>query len=425
VLGGTSYDNDGNLLNDTFAKYTWDASNRPVTIVSGSNNLSFTYDAFDRMVDRTNGTASREVLYGPTGYLGTMNGQTENAIKFPLPGGVVYDVYQKAFFHKDWLKSTRLSTTLSGRALSQSTAYAPFGEPYALTGSTFDFTGDPIDFLKATYDTSGGGGFEDTPNRELRVNQGRWISPDPVGLMAVDPASPQTWNRYAYVANNPMSAVDPTGLLLMDCAWDGCPHNNAGGYYGGSAEGIYVNGIQQTVFNMSGLGSNDIDGIVPPGCGGGVCFINGILVQRKNGKFGGCGGSGYSYFCLEFAAANNGSWLQQGLNYLKTHPVFISFNEIVALQLTVKWSTKTVCGNWGAGASVPPTKMVTVGVYNEGNMSNWTNVLSSWGYSFGANLGLGYQASTNSSGTIGGPSVSGVGLSGSYTFGACGGPEAN
>ena len=124
-------------------------------------------------------------------------------------------------------------------------------------------------------------------------------------------------------------------------------------------------------------------------------------------------------------AANNGNLLQQGLNYLKTHPVFISFNEIVALQLTVKWSTKTVCGNWGAGASVPPTKMVTVGVYNNGNMSNWTNVLSSWGYSFGSSAWLGYQASTNSSGTIGGPTASlGPGLSGSYTWGACSGPEA-
>jgi hypothetical protein len=29
-------------------------------------------------------------------------------------------------------------------------------------------------------------------------------------------------------------------------------------------------------------------------------------------------------------AANNGSWLQKGLDYLKNHPVFISVNEIVA-----------------------------------------------------------------------------------------------
>jgi len=128
---------------------------------------------------------------------------------------------------------------------------------------------------------------------------------------------------------------------------------------------------------------------------------------------------------VDTVAANNGT-LQQKLDYLKSHPVFVSFNEIVALQLTVKWSTKTVCGNWGVGASVPPSKAVTVGVYNTGNMNKWTDILSSWGYSFGSNLFLGYAMSTNSSGTIGGPSASpGIGLSGSYTWGKCGGPEAN
>ena len=43
--------------------------------------------------------------------------------------------------------------------------------------------------------------------------QGRWISPDPAGIVAVDPSNPQTWNRYAYVMNNPLSYVDPLGLV--------------------------------------------------------------------------------------------------------------------------------------------------------------------------------------------------------------------
>ncbi len=40
---------------------------------------------------------------------------------------------------------------------------------------------------------------------------------------AADPANPQSWNRYAYVLDNPLSNIDPTGLdcvvLHGDAAW--------------------------------------------------------------------------------------------------------------------------------------------------------------------------------------------------------------
>ena len=68
------------------------------------------------------------------------------------------------------------------------------------------------------------------------------------------------------------------------------------------------------------------------------------------------------------------SLLQQGLNYVKSHPVFISFNEIGAAQVTYQASTKTGCINVGLGASLPPTKAVTVGLYNGGNIDRWTDV---------------------------------------------------
>jgi RHS repeat-associated protein len=56
----------------------------------------------------------------------------------------------------------------------------------------------------------------DFPLREQHSTQGRWLSPDPAGLAAVDITDPQTWNRYAYVRNNPLALVDPSGL--DDCA---------------------------------------------------------------------------------------------------------------------------------------------------------------------------------------------------------------
>lgn len=62
-------------------------------------------------------------------------------------------------------------------------------------------------------DTSSG--LYDFPLREYSV-QGRWPSPDPIGLASVCFKDPQTQNRYAYVRNNPLSFLDPTGGVLED-----------------------------------------------------------------------------------------------------------------------------------------------------------------------------------------------------------------
>jgi RHS repeat-associated protein len=64
-----------------------------------------------------------------------------------------------------------------------------------------------------------------TLNREYSPTQGRWLTPDPAGMAAVDPTNPQSWNRYAYALNNPVSFTDPLGLFVL------------GGGGGGSGDG--------------------------------------------------------------------------------------------------------------------------------------------------------------------------------------------
>ena len=61
---------------------------------------------------------------------------------------------------------------------------------------------------------------------------GRFLSPDPI---VGDPTSSQSWNLYSYVGNNPLSYVDPTGLVQAGpCGspYSGCMHFGGGG--GGS-----------------------------------------------------------------------------------------------------------------------------------------------------------------------------------------------
>src|SRR5260370_27143001 len=152
-----------------------------------------------------------------------------------LPGGVtaVYNSSGLQYYrHPDWLGSSRLATTTS-RTKYYDVAYAPFGEPYAGSGTKdLSFTGQNQDTESGNV-PGGAGGLYDFLYREQSHVQGRWLSPDPSGLAAAHPADPQSWNRYAYVGNRPVSATDVLGLDLMGGDADIDPTCGSGGGGGG------------------------------------------------------------------------------------------------------------------------------------------------------------------------------------------------
>jgi len=214
-----TYDNNGNVTSDSFHTYTWDADGHPITVDSGqSDAVSVSYDALGRMVEQARGTNYTQVVYSQTGQkLALMNGQTLQKAMVPLSGNALA-VYNSSgllyYAHADLLGSIRLATTPTTRAMYFDTAYAPFGETYASAGGTnLDpaYTGQ-MDDTSHRQDTAGG--LYDFPIREYST-QGRWPSPDPTGKSATCPKDPQSQNRYAYVRNNPITRVDPTGA--QDC----------------------------------------------------------------------------------------------------------------------------------------------------------------------------------------------------------------
>jgi RHS repeat-associated protein len=110
------------------------------------------------------------------------------------------------YYGQDALGSIRIVFDASGAAIARAD-YEPFGELFtvpSMPGTSElpakQFTGQERD-AEASLDYFGA--------RFLVPRTGRFSQVDPVYAGLFDP---QQWNRYAYVRNNPLTFVDPTGM---------------------------------------------------------------------------------------------------------------------------------------------------------------------------------------------------------------------
>ena len=116
-----------------------------------------------------------------------------------------------SYFTQDHLGSTRLETDASGQQVKCSD-YLPFGEEipagYGSRSSCFNANDNRIKFTSKERDAETG--LDYFLARYYSGAHGRFTSPDPLMASAYT-ADPQTWNRYAYVRNNPTNLIDPDG----------------------------------------------------------------------------------------------------------------------------------------------------------------------------------------------------------------------
>src|SRR5207253_433912 len=208
----------GNLTSDGTHTYTWDAEGRPLTM----DAASMTYDALGRMVEF--GAANTAVVYSPMGgKLALMSGQTLTKAFVPLPAGAqaVYTASGLQYFrHADWLGTSRFASNAAARTKYFDVAYAPYGESYVPSGTS--------DLMYTEQNQDATSGHYDFMLRKYNPVHGRWISPDPAGAAVASLLNPQSWNRYAYVLNNPNSFVDLLGLSCDDTEYeedDNCDHS--------------------------------------------------------------------------------------------------------------------------------------------------------------------------------------------------------
>jgi RHS repeat-associated protein len=208
------YDNAGNTLQEISAaqtkQYSWNALDRLVALNTGSSTWQYAYDADGIRRSSTSSGVTRSFLVDH-------NQDYPQVLEERLPGNITDRRYvfgddllaQVAgsdirHFHSDALGSTR---ALSGAApsLSDTYRYSAFGAITAQTGGSntrYLFTGEQRDAESGNYYLRA---------RSYHPGLGRFISAD---KFEFSPSYTRELNRYAYVANNPATLVDPSGEVV-------------------------------------------------------------------------------------------------------------------------------------------------------------------------------------------------------------------
>lgn len=218
TAGGSSY------------RYHWDADDRLTRVEDPVTDVNLAYDADGSLVAEQranvttfflNGLAETQVTLLPSTGGGACGGGSCGDEKTDEPMEIDRRYYylfdgrrvalrrvkptgnlQTRYFHGDHLGTVGLQTNASGVVKSELRTL-PFGADRWSTGTSqteYAFTGERRhDLLGGVYKM--GARYYDPEYRT-------WLTPDTI---IPDPRRPQSLNRYAYVENNPLRFVDPTG----------------------------------------------------------------------------------------------------------------------------------------------------------------------------------------------------------------------
>jgi RHS repeat-associated protein len=227
----------GNVTNDGIHSYSYDAEGRIIQVDAGQTALYY-YDGFGHRVRKIAGGVTRDFLYDLAGHIyqevdGTIAAKTD----LYTPGGFHLGSYADGttyFSHANWLGTELLRTGPTGSVLWSCSGSLPFGDGASCSGNVGSYV-NGISGLRLDFET----GLAAAAYRDYSATSGRWLTPDPAGLAAVDPSNPQTWNRYAYVTNNPVNFTDPLGLGCSAKFIGPCPADRQPGAPDGPGDPTY------------------------------------------------------------------------------------------------------------------------------------------------------------------------------------------
>jgi RHS repeat-associated protein len=204
---GVTYDAAGNIAVDNkfrMRQYQYDANGRQkwTALPDGTGAATSVYDGTgQRVATIANGT-THYLVYDALGKLLAEYG--------PAPTGAGGTQYVFA----DHQGSTRVVTSPTGGVISRQD-YQPFGEELGAVGMrSSDSSYGAANSARQKFagmEKDDVSGMSHTLWRKYDGMSGRWTSPDPYdATMTI--GDPQSFNRYAYVNNDPVNQTDPDGL---------------------------------------------------------------------------------------------------------------------------------------------------------------------------------------------------------------------
>jgi RHS repeat-associated protein len=268
---GYSFDADGNLISvdsGATATYYYDSLNQRVRVAPTRGTYEFVWDIFGRRVSNW-AAASRGFVES--------NAYTDSS---PVALRIVG---QTQFEHQNWLGTERVRTTYNG-GVAISIASLPWADDHTPSGDN----GDQHDFALMDRDLEDSS--EHAQYRQYSTNLGRFMSPDPLGGHL---ENPQSLNKYVYGLNNPLTNTDPTGLdsyLQCQTASSTCASQTVGYDSNGNAQNALVQGVTNAdkSFTATLIGNQNADGTGPlvdktTGTGTYSASVNGSVQFSNNG----------------------------------------------------------------------------------------------------------------------------------------------
>jgi RHS repeat-associated protein len=200
-----SIDPNGNMTGDGTKTYQWDAENRLVAVLQGATTLaSFVYDGSGKRASKTAGGVTHTYVYDQRNFIEERisSGQTLNYVQGP---GIDRPLAQRdqaavvSYYLADHLGSITQATN-SGGAVTFTREYDPWGN--LLQGSAtagFAFTAREWD-----------------PEITLYYYRARYYNPVLGRFLSEDRGAGNGRSPFSYVSNNPLSRVDPSGLVDLN-----------------------------------------------------------------------------------------------------------------------------------------------------------------------------------------------------------------